>query len=162
MTLRDHNSTFPHEGDLPDFIMDYVEDLYQPEEHIQRYEFKAFCGEGGLSLWELFDSGFQQMCKTDDIESLEYILREAPTYKVDLEYSNYTHLDTIIRNNCHNVLMYFAGKDLIPLDNLFQEVFANKNYPKNIATSIIETCIFNKNLETNLISTNEISQKRKL
>lgn len=162
MSLRQHNPTFPHDGDLPSFIMDYAEEMYQPEEKIHRYDFKELCREGGLSLWELFDSSFHKMCKEDDVESLKYILTEAPTYKVDLEYSNYTHLDTIIRKNSHHVLMYFAGRELIPLDNRFQEVFASKNYPKNIATSIIETCIFNKNLEISLVSVCDTSQRRKL
>ena len=68
----------------------------------------------------------------------------------------------MIKENSHHVLMYFAGRELIPLDGHFQVFFAGRNYPKNIATSIIETCIFNKNLESSLVSAHNLSQKIKL
>lgn len=90
------------------------------------------------------------MCKEDDIENLQYILEEAPDYKVDLKHSRYSHLDTIIRQNSHQVLMFFVERNLVILDSEFQKHFESKNYPKNIATSIIETCIFNEKLEKKL------------
>lgn len=148
--MREHNPGFPLDSDLDSFIIEYGGDMFQNEDPHHQYDIKQACEEGNLSLWEIFEASFQRMCKEDDIENLQYILEEAPDYKVDLKYSRYIHLDIIIRQNSHQVLMFFVERNLVPLDIEFQKHFESKNYPKSIATSIIETCFLNDKLEKKL------------
>lgn len=162
MKMKKHNPTFPLDGDLDSFIIEYGGDMFQHEDPIHHYDIAKACEEGQLSLWEIFEASFERMCKDDDVESLRYILEEAPDYKVDLKYSRYSHLDNIIRKNSHQVLLFFVERNLVPFDSEFQEHFSAKNYPKNIATSIIETCLFNEKLEQKLSSENKIPQKMKI
>lgn len=160
--MRKHNPTFPLDGDLDSFIIEYGGDMFQNEDPLHRYDIAEACADGQLSLWEIFEASFKRMCKNDEIDDLRYILEEAPDYKVDLTYSRYTYLDDIIRANSHQVLMFFVERNLVPMDSEFQAHFESKNYPKNIATSIIETCLFNEKLEQKLGAETALPQKRKI
>ena len=162
MSMRENNPTFPLDGDLDSFIIEYGGDMFQNEDPIHQYDIAKACEDGQLSLWEIFEASFARMCKDDDLDNLRYILEEAPNYNVDLTYSRYTYLDDIIRKNSHQVLIFFIEKNLVPLNNDFFQHFETKNYPKNIATSIIDTCIFNAKLEDNLVKNQETPIKRKI
>lgn len=160
--MKNDKRNSPFDKDLDDFIIDYAGDMFQDECHYHQYDLKNLCSEGRLSIWEIFEASFQRMCKENDIESLKYILEEAPDYKVDLKYSNYLYLNSIIQNNSYLVFMFFLEQKKISFDKDFQDYFKMKKFPSNIVTSLIESCILNENLEQRLISKKIIVNKIKI
>ena len=151
-----NNPDFPQDVDLLYYTIDYASSFFiSAERSKSHYTFEELVWNGTLSLGEIFDASIVDAGRTNNIEALRYFWESFPDFKIDLKSGNYSEIARMIKNNSTDVILYYIEKEKFYITEQFLERYEtckkNSYIIENLATSIIDACILNYQLEKKLI-----------
>ena len=150
-----NNPSFPKDVDLLYYTIDYASSFFLGDEYRGHYTFEKLFWDGTFSLGEIFEASILEAGRSNDIEALKYFWESHPNFEIDIHNGSYSEIIRLIKNNSSDTLLYYIEKEKFHITEQFltryQTCTKNSYITENVATSIIDTCILNYQLEKILI-----------